>query len=168
MNEITNQQMINEMLTMQRALDEAIYKEHGCEFDEEKCLLAMIDEIGEFNHEIKSTWCWWKKSQKEMGKEKTLEELVDIWHFALSYVYNHFDRVKPNYKFVCYMFDDEEIQKYKNSLLSILYRKLLNNEYYKLENLCAIGLKFGFTLEDVYNAYKKKNQVNYERLANNY
>ena len=166
MNEMTNQQMINDMLTMQRALDKAIYKEHGCEFDEEKCLLAMIDEIGEFNHEIKSTWCWWKKSQKEMDREKTLEELVDIWHFALSLTYRYFDLLIKNNKFEHYKFDDSEGGQ--DEKLSCLYAWLQHNKYYRLENLYAIGLKFGFTLEDVYNAYKKKNQVNYERLANNY
>lgn len=162
---MTNQEMINEMLTMQRALDEAIYKEHGTEFDEEKCTLAMIDEIGEFNHEIKSTWCWWKKSQKEMDRDKTLEELVDIWHFALSLTYHYSDLLVKNNKFDCYKFDDA--QGVENEKLSYLYF-WLQHKYHVLESLYAIGLKFGFTLEDVYNAYKKKNQVNYERLANNY
>ena len=160
MNKMTNQQMINDMLTMQSALDEAIYKEHGCEFDEEKCVLAMIDEIGEFNHEIKSTWCWWKKSQKEMDREKALEELVDIWHFALSLTYHYYDKEKCVEPFL------GEI--HKGSTLSYLYMNLIKNPSFRLEILHVIGLKFGFTLEDVYNAYKKKNQVNYERLANNY
>lgn len=160
---MTNQEMINEMLTMQRALDEAIYKEHGTEFDEEKCTLAMIDEIGEFNHEIKSTWCWWKKSQQEMDREKALEELVDIWHFALSLTYHYFDTFIKNKKI-----DVDDTQGVENEKLSYLYIWLQYNEFYRLKYLYAIGLKFGFTLEDVYNAYKKKNQVNYERLANNY
>ena len=36
--------MIEKMLKMQRALDDAIYKEHQVEFDKEKCKLAMMDE----------------------------------------------------------------------------------------------------------------------------
>lgn len=159
MNEMTNQQMINDMLTMHVALDEAIYKEHGVEFDEEKCTLAMIDEIGEFNHEIKSTWCWWKKSQKEMDREKALEELVDIWHFALSLTYHCYESTP-------YIFN--EPNEPSENRLSDLYWKLIYANYHRLETLYEIGLKFGFSLEDVYNAYIKKNQVNYERLANNY
>ncbi len=158
---MTNQEMIDEMLKMQRALDEAIYKEHGCEFNEEKCTLAMIDEIGEFNHEIKSTWCWWKKSQTEMDREKALEELVDIWHFALSLTYHYYVSEYASY---CFCGKDSV----SGNNLTLLYLGLIDSKVNRLETLFAIGLKFGFSLEDVYNAYKKKNQVNYERLANNY
>lgn len=158
---MTNQEMINEMSKMQRALDEAIYKEHQVEFDEEKCILAMIDEIGEFNHEIKSTWCWWKKSQKPIDKEKALEELVDIWHFALSLTYHFLNKCKGEY-----LFYDDKTNDEKE--LSALYSELVQGNYFRLECLHSIGKRFGFTLEDVYEAYKKKNQVNYERLANNY
>ena len=36
------------------------------------------------------------------------------------------------------------------------------------DTLYAIGKKFDFSMEDVYEAYKKKNQTNWERLASNY
>ncbi len=158
---MTNQEMINDMIKMQRALDDAICKEHEVEFDEEKCILAMIDEIGEFNHEVKSSWCWWKKSQKPIDKEKALEELVDIWHFALSLTYHSYDACKCEYEL--YKYDIRKEEK-----LSMLYSGVVNSLSIRLEHLKAIGEKFGFSLEDVYEAYKKKNQVNYERLANNY
>lgn len=158
---MTNQEMINDMIKMQRALDEAIYKEHEVEFDEEKCLLAMIDEIGEFNHEVKSTWCWWKKTQEPIDRDKALEELVDIWHFALCLTYHYYDRHKGEYELYEYKLGKEE-------KLTSLYRGVINVAGFRLEYLHSIGKRFGFSLEDVYEAYKKKNQVNYERLANNY
>jgi dimeric dUTPase (all-alpha-NTP-PPase superfamily) len=157
---MTNQEMIDEMLQMQRALDEAIYKEHGCEFDNEKCTLAMIDEIGEFNHEIKSTWCWWKYTQKEIDKEKALEELVDIWHFAMSIYYHYYDGREFANKSDLEMSADDD--------LTMLYFRLINNNSHKFETLKMIGLKFGFTMKDVYEVYKRKNKVNYERIANKY
>lgn len=153
--------MIEKMLKMQRTLDNAIYKEHQVEFDKEKCKLAMMDEIGEFNHEIKATWCWWKKTQAPVDREKALEELVDIWHFALSLTYHTYDNSERDYEF--------NKNSYSNiDDLSQLYDYLLCDDWHKLDWLYRIGNKFGFSLGDVYAAYIEKNKVNYERLANNY
>lgn len=163
---MTNQQMINVMIALQRVYDDAVYEEFGCEFDKEKCTLALLDEIGEFNHELKANWCYWKKTQKPVDREKALEELADVWHFALSLTYHFFDELEKNNKYESYKF--EGVQSEKNVELSLLYFGLQNNDYYRLEWLYAIGLKFGFSLEEVYEAYKKKNKTNWERLRNGY
>ncbi len=162
---MTEQEMIDEMVKLQRAYDAAVYKEFNCEFDDEKCRLAMIDEIGEFNHEMKANWCWWKKTQKPVDREKALEELVDIWHFALS-LSNHLtdllDFDDLYYDFV------PETYSVKNKTVSELYEKIMIEGSYRLEYLYELGKKADFTLEDVFEAYKKKNKVNWERLANGY
>ena len=83
-------ELIKKMLQMQSKLDEAIMKEYGLdEIDEEKLNMAILDEVGELTHELKANWCWWKKTQAPVDKEKVLGELVDIWHFVLSWQ-NHF------------------------------------------------------------------------------
>ena len=82
--------LIKEMLQMQAKLDEAIMKEYGLdEIDKENLKMAILDEVGELTHELKGEWCWWKKTQAPVDEEKVLGELVDIWHFVLSYQ-NHF------------------------------------------------------------------------------
>lgn len=82
--------LIKEMLQMQAKLDEAIMKEYGLTcIDEEKLRFAIIDEVGELTHELKGNWCWWKKTQAPVDRKKVLGELVDIWHFVLSWQ-NHF------------------------------------------------------------------------------
>ncbi len=159
-----NQEMIDEMIEMQRKYDAAVYKEFGVEYNKNKTELALYDELGEFNHEIKKSWCWWKKTQKEIDWDKTLEELVDIWHFALSIHYHEWDL--DNHSF--YVFDDRLAYDDAECELSYLYDQLINTDCYKLDMLHSIGLKFGFELEDIYKAYKKKNKTNWERLANNY
>lgn len=163
---MTNQEMIDEMIKLQRAYDNAVYKEFDCEYDEEKCTLALLDEIGEFNHELKANWCWWKKTQKPVDREKAIEELADVWHFALSLTYHLFDELVKKNKTEHYEFFD--VQGEQSVELSLLYFGLQNNKYYRLENLHAIGLKIGFSLEEVYEAYKKKNKTNWERLENGY
>ncbi len=158
---MTSQQMVEDMIKMQRALDKAIYDEHKVSFNEEKCKLAMIDEIGEFNHELKATWCWWKKTQAPVDRDKALEELVDIWHFALSLTYHKYDMTEKDLNFNQKFYPCTE-------QVSSMYDFLLCDSWNRLDWLYHIGRKFDFTLEEVYEMYKKKNQVNYERLANKY
>lgn len=163
--------IINEMITMQRVLDKAIYDEHKVEFGLGKCRFAMLDEIGEFVHELKGgfddvePWCWWKKTQKQSTKEKVLEEFVDIVHFALSIYYHWMDwcgieGYVDESKFIYGGFKEEGVPCQLASLVdesSMLIDKLL-----------YIGEEFGFTLEDVYENYKKKNETNFIRLNSGY
>ena len=151
---------ILEMKKMQAALDAAIEKEHGVKKTFEKMYLALFDELGELNHELKGEWCYWKKTQKPVDREKVLEELVDAWHFALSI--SNRDRL--------YTIGDcegfgEAICHYN---LPDLYCMALRIEYPVLSVMYAITMKLDFTIDDVYNEYIRKNKVNYERLANGY
>ncbi len=54
------------MLKLQQKLDERIVQGNGITY---KDLLegnwyvsAILDELGELNHELKADWCWWKKT----------------------------------------------------------------------------------------------------------
>lgn len=89
-------ELIKEMLQMQAKLDESIMKEYGLtEIDEENLRMAILDEVGELTHELKGNWCWWKKTQSPVDDKKVLGELVDVWHFVLSYQ-NHFNGGESN------------------------------------------------------------------------
>ena len=78
--------MIETMLKKQDELNSAIMKEFGLTtISKEQIDLATLDEIGEFTHELKGDWCWWKKSQEPVDRNKALEELADIFHFVLIY-----------------------------------------------------------------------------------
>ena len=158
-------QKINEMIEMQKALDKAIYGEHNTQFDAEKCRVAMIDEIGELTHELKGNWCWWKKTQKPVDNEKVLEELVDIWHFCMSYAYNARSD-KKEFNEECYKYRKRSCNDFKITYSKIVLEFMYSE--YSLEYLMILTEHLGFTIDDVYNAYIKKNKENYERLANNY
>ena len=76
---------VKELLRRQAMLDEKFKDKMGTkEIDPNKIRVAYIDEVGEFIHELKPKWCYWKNKFKEMDKRKTLEELSDCMHFALS------------------------------------------------------------------------------------
>ena len=164
--------LIKEMLQMQEKLDESIMKEYGLnEIDEENLRMAILDEVGELTHELKGDWCWWKKNQPLVDKEKVLGELVDIWHFVLSYQ-NHFNGGENG------ILNASMFERNSDNILNLL----MTNEYklsetltdlstwniHKMERLVAISEYLNFTIEQVYEAYCDKNKVNYQRLKEGY
>ena len=160
--------LIKEMLQMQKKLDEAIMEEYGLnEIDEENLRMAILDEVGELTHELKANWCWWKKTQAPVDKQKVLGELVDIWHFVLSYQ-NHFnfgEEARLSY------LNEEELSngmlkrlRTKKSNLSKVLTRLVIFESSIIPVLIAITEYLGFTIEQVYEAYGDKNKINYQRL----
>lgn len=164
--------LIKEMLQMQAKLDEAIMKEYGLtEIDEENLRMAILDEVGELTHELKANWCWWKKTQPKVDKEKVLGELVDIWHFVLSWK-NHFNNGEEG------IINNLEVVRNSKRILDLLKTKeyTLSGELaylviwgiFKVERLIAISEYLGFTIEQVYEAYCGKNKINYQRLESGY
>ncbi len=82
--EIKNQ--LKEMFQMQKSLNENILKEFGkLSMTSDKLQMAITDELGELTHELKGRWCWWKKSQKPVDRKRVLEELVDVYHFVMTW-----------------------------------------------------------------------------------
>ena len=165
-------ELIKEMLQMQAKLDEAIMNEYGLnEIDEENLRMAILDEVGELTHELKGNWCWWKKTQAPVDNDKVLGELVDIFHFVLSYQ-NHFNKGE---EMLCNYLNEKEMS---DTLLERLRAKTINLSfalshlvYYKgsiIAVLIAISEYLGFTIEDVYKAYCNKNKINYQRLKEGY
>lgn len=164
--------LIKEMLHKQAELDKSIMSAYGLtEIDEENLRMAILDEVGELTHELKGEWCWWKKTQAPVDDKKVLGELVDVWHFVLSYQ-NHFNSGENGIL---------------NALMFIrnsdnIFKLLMTNEYklsktltdlatwniHKMERLIAISEYLGFTIEQVYEAYCVKNKINYQRLESGY
>ena len=154
---------IKEMLEMQKALDDYIMKNNGInKIEKSRLQMALIDEIGELTHELKGDWCWWKKTQKPVDRNKVLEELVDVWHFTLSY-HNHFDGVLLDW------IDEEYIEHniYNIDTHNIISYLILD-DYYKLYRCVELTYKLGFEIDDVYKAYIEKNKENYERQKRGY
>ena len=80
---------LEQLLNNQRNLDNKFKEKMGFDkIDTALIKIAYLDEVGELIHELKPIWCYWKKSQKEVDKQRVLEELADCLHFALSYELN--------------------------------------------------------------------------------
>ena len=165
-------ELIKIMKEMQKKLDEQILKSHNIlEINEDFLNIAILDEIGELTHELKYEWCWWKKGQAPVDKEKVLGELVDIWHFVLSWQ-NNFNKgekgidnkgmVARNYENILILLRNKEYNLAETLCDLVVWNWL------KVERLTAITEFLGFAIEDVYQAYCEKNKVNYQRLESGY
>lgn len=157
---------LKELIKMQKTLDENILKGHGItKYPLANRKIALITELGELMNEFPTRFKDWKKTAKD-NREKGLVEYVDCLHFALS-LEAHFNNLAINI---------DEIEDYSNcnyedidfSLCEIGAFLLEDDTLCILESLFNIGNNLGFTWEEIYKAYKEKNQVNYERLKNGY
>lgn len=165
-------ELIKEMLQMQAKLDEAIMNEYGLtEINKENLKMAILDEVGELTHELKGSWCWWKKTQAPVDDKKVLGELVDVWHFVLNYQ-NHFNLGKETlYSFLQEKkMSDTFLERLRGEYVSLpeMLVKLVRYDSIIIEILIAITEYLNFTIEQVYEAYCDKNKVNYQRLKEGY
>lgn len=164
--------MIETMLKKQDELNSAIMKEYGLTtISKEQIDLATLDEIGEFTHELKGNWCWWKKTQAPVDDKKVLGELVDVWHFVLSYQ-NHFINGEKVIEYTCTFKRNSKnilsLMRNNEFGLTVAFSDLVSWKWNKLERLIAITEYLGFTVEQVYEAYCEKNKINYQRLKEGY
>lgn len=164
-------EQLKEMFQMQRALNKNILDEFGEEaMTEEKLELAIIDELGELTHELKGDWCWWKKTQAPVNRQRVLEELVDVYHFVMtsemmrrySSTDKEIDFILNKYNFYISYFDE-----IKNERLDYLIGDI-SATCDKLGELLKLTKCLGFSFDEVYQEYLNKNMINYERLQNGY
>lgn len=164
--------MIETMLKKQDELNSAIMKEYGLTtISKEQIDLATLDEIGEFTHELKGDWCWWKKSQEPVNRNKALEELADVFHFVLIYELFYGKRTyldNPEYNLESYRDYMPMVQMDIGFGIANALTRIIDLADGRLMYLLALSEHLGFSLEEVYEAYMRKNAINHERLESGY
>lgn len=154
---------IIEMLKIQEALDQSFMEYNNLEeLDIDKVQMALFDECGEVNHEMKAEWCYWKKSQKPVDREKLKEELADVWHFSLT-LHRLYNGITHNY--LTYGF---ERNRYKWVDWFHVLKILSEGRQLCLDHAIILTEKLGFTFDEIYEAYIAKNKENYERMKRGY
>lgn len=160
-------EQLQELLDMQRALDDSILKENGLVYDERIAYqnqIALWVELGEMLNEFPTEFKHWKKTARD-NREKGLEEFVDCLHFQLSLMNYYGFRINEYHEYN----ENKALEMGNVDLLFCLEHTLSHcNCYYGLSMLFEIGNYLGFAWEEIYQAYMKKNKVNYERLKNGY
>lgn len=167
---MTNSEKFMDMLQMQCSTDELIMKKMTMLVPPsvENYKFAIIDEIGELNHEIKAKWCWWKESQEPVNWDNVLVELVDVWHFVLSFTNfrTNFDVMELSDAIEYDCNAEYEPIKFLDKFDRFAYGIPQMKDIF--EWLIGVGNKFGFTFDQVYEAYKKKNEENNARAQSDY
>lgn len=165
---MTSTELIKDMLERQKAYDEEVFKKHKVDYVSKSQLeSALFDELGELMHAQKSDWCWWKFTQEAKDESNVFEEYIDVVHFALIY--------EIKFGTGCYM--DEDIKWNYNKLKTDLgfgqaYAFScvisLTRDDNVLAYVIALGLHLGYSIEEIYQEYIRKNEINKERLAKGY
>lgn len=161
-------EQLKELLEMQRILDENIMKEHELVYDEHianNIKVALIVEVGELMNEFPTKFKHWSKTAVD-NREKGLVEYVDCLHFALS-LFNY----EKLFLLKWFEYDRNYQLKIGNDTLCETLSLITRIDYsadIKMIHLFELGNYLGFTWPEIYQAYKDKNAVNYERLKNGY
>lgn len=144
-----------------------------CELSEEEfSSVGMIDkrifafkvEFGEFANET-GWFKYWKKSHV-INQDHALEELADCIHFLLAIgIYCKYEQHVPELDWQRWDFLDEQ-----ELYTSIMESGLHSSGQWKsvFEYLICIGVKAGFSIEQIELNYYLKNQKNIERQFSGY
>lgn len=181
---------LEKMLAAQKALDERIVKEKGLEGKDlvANTYVSLDVELGEMANEAR----WFKhwSNDQEPRKESLLEEYVDALHFFLSIAIQKGledeifvdTRVLKNSDFkigstrstgclVSQVGISNQYLRIKKLLYGSMSRRQKDKYYFSLAwfNFLVLGVhEFGFTLEQIEQAYFKKNKVNHQRQEDGY
>lgn len=129
-------------------------------------IIALLVELGEVSNEIRFFKFWSKKPASE--KEIIIDELVDCLHFAFS--------LGNTLGCEEWLFITDDMKR----PISVIYfdivgklTELVTNKDIKLfksmlYNLTEIAWYLNYSMEDIVEAYNKKNAINYERQNNGY
>lgn len=165
---MTSTEMIKDMLERQKKYDAEVFKKHNVtSVSRQQLESALFDELGELMHAQKGDWCLWKFTQEPVDVAKVFEEYVDALHFALMFEITYGDCRYQNedieYNCRTLKFDSELGQAY-------VYSRVLGSveDDDVLAYVIALGLHMGFSLEEIYKEYIRKNEINKERVANGY
>lgn len=156
-----------ELFEMQRQLDRFIEETQNIQkdvFDEKG--LALLVELAELANETRCFKFWSTKGPSE--KSVILEEFVDSIHFMLSLGYMR-DFTLAQWPVVERKTD--LTQAFIDATQIVLtFLKEQTEENYKAiwSQYSLIAYNLGFTVDDIIEAYKQKNEKNYERQRNGY
>lgn len=137
---------------------------NGAEYPLGKINIALFVELGELMNELPTYFKYWKKTSVN-NKEKALEEYVDCLHFAVSLLnYNDFD-----IDFTYNNCSPDNSPYNRNNISNELYTTISMAGYEtSIKTLFTLGHRFGFTWDEIYQAYLKKNKINHERQTEGY
>lgn len=161
---------LSSLFEQQKKFDEFVHKKHRLTYKKifMETKLALFVELAELANEVKSFKFWSIKGSS--SKEKILEEYVDGLHFITSLCL--IKKIKPifiiNIKNKIILTKHEITIKFLD-LFKRIYKLNSKNSLIKwFIKYLNFGFCLNFSLNEILNAYMKKNKINYRRQKNNY
>lgn len=140
--------------------------------------LALMVEAGEMLQELKGNWCFWKKTKLEVDWNKALEEFVDVLHFAFLRDFlegsnaacrtiTEYLRLKRDKSYTGHNFIDDKGKSFAvfnqfQIMGAFGFGDTVARALMNIQNILGLELK------DIYEAFKKKNEINVQRLKEGY
>ena len=155
------------IVSKQLLLDAEIKKVHQQKNENynNQLLIALFVEVGELANEIQS-FKYWKKS-KNINNEKLLEEYADCIHFLISFALKYKCKLNIEPKII-----SQDINVQFLNLFNLINKMSAKQTKCIIEKTIAVYLGIAKLLEisdeQIENAYFLKNQINFERIKNNY
>lgn len=160
---------LNKIFEQQIVLDKHIHSQHDVNYDKihTELKLALIVELAETANEIRSFKFWSNKPSS--AKEIVLEEYVDGIHFITSLCIYY--KVNPIFEVI----EDKPFKNKRditNAFIELFNEATLINSPNQstawYSKYLSFGLRLGFSVDDIIQAYEAKNKVNHQRQENNY
>ncbi|MBS4176087.1 dUTP diphosphatase [Lederbergia citrea] len=161
---------LHEWYAMQQELDQYIEIEHDLQNTDlvERKLLALLVEMGELANETRCFKFWSKKPASD--QDIILEEFVDGIHFILS-IGLELGFSERDIPIVSSEGNEDVVQGFLKiyNLVDQLRQSRSADTYEELlRQYFILGQSLGFSIDDVQQAYKAKNEVNYKRQQEGY
>lgn len=160
--------MINELYDIQQELNDRIIKLHNLNEEDLKNdrFMAFYVELGELANETRCFKYWSLKPASE--KEVVLEEFSDVVHFLLTL---GLDLGRPTLEFYNEETDDSLTDLFIAAYNDANIVRMMDSTfvYVRLYNtLMLIAKRLGFSEQEVYDSYMRKNQINHQRQDDGY
>lgn len=160
----------------QDELDSMIREKFGISEDEWKYdlnvqhYIALRVELHELVNECHDLWKYWK--QKAVNPDRIIDELVDVIHF-LHLILNktsfnteyHIGKIN---KHIPTEEQLKDVTNYLGDVCKINYLIKSDNLHHTYAHLLVLADHYAFTLEDIEQAYDRKNAENHARQNRNY
>lgn len=171
-NLLLSKEQVEKITELQTELDIHVRKSNDIPDEQDLNLekyIALKTEFFEFVNEVES-FKFWKKNK---GKSHILEEACDTMHFIFSLAIDNGSKIELDKDFL----NNIDPERYNiNDLIGITDANItdifINNDWEGLFIILTFILiminRCGFTADDLYNEYIRKNQINHERQVNNY
>lgn len=174
LNTALNKSDILYLLIQQEKLDSSmrdthgIKKQHWLENMTKEHTIALNVEKHEFINEAYQSWKYWKK--KPMNTALILEEAIDVIHFVMLLLnkpsINSEKTAKQTADWILTFEPLQDRNAVKDAIHNLSQRP--NHPRQVLTLVLQILDYYGFDIRDILDAYKKKNEKNFERILEGY